>query len=734
MKPGIYQKFLAVCILIGLLSSCVDDENVPAGNVTNAKKPTVSDIQIKDVITTASTISIKGEVTAHNGYPVTERGICWGTTEELDILKDSHKSMTESNDSINLTADNLQSGTLYYFCLYAKNQVDVSYSKTASFTTTSGLGSVSTFIIENETRATSARAGGKILNQGEGEILERGVLYFKGPDFTDRDSIISTMAKDSFVCDLPRLSPATTYKVQAYVKNRYGIFRGDSVRFDTGTGLPELSAVSIITTKSNQAKVSANVISQGDTSLIERGFCWSKTDNPPNINNDTVLVVFSEHGLGYMEAILQPLTPNQTYHVAAFASNEFGTVYSPPITFKTSDNKPSVTTLGYEFDDDVSYVLYGRVTDIGDSNVHTVGICYSTNPNYLSTTSGAKVEIVLSPTLSETDGLPFDFSTGKINGLKGETTYYYRAYAMNGTNNPEYGNLSSFTTPPIFTLEPESFMGGRRIEGTSAYFAVGEKGYVLGGDKGPTYVNNLYSFFPFLNEQWHELDSYPAGSMSRQSIAVMDTKVYVLGGFGSDHLEKDDFYSYDIASNMWISKPVGPPPAYSRAGFSLGNEVVYVGGMKDTAKNEVWAYNVYTNVWTQKTDFPVHQYGGIAVNIKNTIYAGLGKNTANVGNTQLWKSNGALSAWIPEPSGSILSGNVIMGTVYDDKIYVIDKTSSTRYTIFEYNPGTQEWKRKSDLPTYNSLEISFMFTIRNRIYIGFANNDKVITYNPIWDN
>jgi hypothetical protein len=730
MKQLIYKIFVTVCLLTALLFSCIEDTVVPVEHVTNANVPVLSDIH--SVVTTASSIKIEGNVTEHKGYPVTERGICWGTTQTLSIENNPHKAQTDNNDAISLTADDLKSATLYYFCLYAKNNAGTGYSNWDSIRTNSGLGAVETFIVKDNTRATKAMAGGRITNRGEGAIQERGIIYYLKDDMTKRDSILSTMAQDSFTCVLSNLTPSKVYVVQAYVKNTFGLFKGDTLHFETGSGLPVVSDVSIETIKSNYAEVKAEVLSVGDTSLIKRGFCWKRTSTPipsPNINDDMLTVTFSNEGDGTMTARLQSLIPNQDYYVCAFAENEYGITYSTPQHFRTSSNIPTVTTLGSPLIQEMSVILSGIVTDIGESNVHTVGICYSTSSN--PTTLSPKVEF--SVTLFDHD-VPYPFSTGEITGLKGETIYHYRAYAINGNGTPAYGTDYTFQTPPIFTLEAESFTDGRRIEGSPAYFVINERGYLLGGDIGPNYVNRLWCYNPILdNRKWGDLNAYPAGNMELMATAVFsDSRVYVLGGLGSGLVEKDDFYMYDVVSNWWVSKTTGPPPAYSRTGFSLYSEVVYVGGIKDTAKNEVWAYNVNTDIWTQKADFPVSQYGGIAFNIQNNIYAGLGRNTANVGNKQLWKSNGALTAWIPESSGSILTGNIIAGTVYDNKIYVIDKISNTKYTIFEYDPATGNWKQKADLPNYY-WEISFMYTLHNRIYIGFANSDKVVIYHPLWD-
>ena len=731
MKQGIHYILLAVCLLLGLLYSCVDDETVPEKNVTNAKIPVLSDIS--SVVKTASTITIEGEVLEYNGYPVTERGICWGTGRQPDISKDSYKSQTGEGDLIKLTADDLKGATLYYFRLFATNQAGTAYSKLDSTITDDGLGRVETIIVAEHTRATTAKVGGYISARGEGAILEYGVYYYeKLKGVASKDSVISTMniaEKDTFLCDLPQLLPSTVYVIQAYVKNRFGIFMGSTKELTTGSGKPVLNDDITITPKSNQATVNAAVLGIGDAPLISRGFYWNKTGSL-TIFEDSLSVVFSGDGIGTMSAVIQPLIPTQVYYVFAYATNEYGTTYSPSKQFTTSSDKPTVTTLGAPVIGDSTVILEGRVMDVGASNVERVGVCYSTSQT--PSITDPKVEILLSPTLPE-ERVPYTFSTGAITGLKGATTYYYRAYATNNQG-VSYGSVSSFQTPLIFTQETESFTGGTRVEGSSAYFVIGQIGYLLGGDIGPSYINNLWIYDPVLiPDRWRERNAYTAGNLKWMSPAVIDTRVYVLGGLGAGSVEKDDFYVYNPVDNSWFQRPTGPGPGYLRAGFSLNNEIVYVGGMKDTAKNEVWAYDVLANSWTQKTDFPTKQYGGIAVTIENNVYAGLGKNTAGVGNTQLWKSNGALTTWIPESTGSILNGNIIVYTVLQGKIYVVDKTSSNSYTIFEYDPVTMVWTRKSDLPDYR-WDIQFMYAIRNRIYIGFADSNKVVSYNPLWDN
>ena len=732
MKQDKNKLFIAVCIFLGFLTACIDDENVDAGVVTNASTPTLSDIEIEEI--TASSVTLKGEVVSAQGYPVTERGIVWGTSDALDIEKDFHKSLTDnSSDSIRLTADELKGATPYYFSLYAKNRMGTGYSKVIEKTTNDGLGIVRTFYLPASIRATTASAGGLITDRGEGSLLERGIYYSQSRSMAAKDSIISLIEEDSFVCDLSGLRASTDYYIQAYVKNEFGIFRGDIEEFTTNPGLPVMEFISV-EPKSNEAQVIARVVSIGDASLVRRGFCWNRTGDPQaDVDNTLLVAIGSSGGLPFVGEI-RSLESNQVYYVRAFAENSFGIAYTTSYQFITSSDMPTVITLDPISVSNGSAIFGGTILDVGASNVTRIGVCYAANKAN-PTIYDTNVEIIINSPITEMHS-PYTFYTEAITELKGGTTYSIRAYAINGTGGgvPQYADAKILQTPPIFTQESESFKGETRIEGSSAYFVIGERGYLLGGDIGTNYSNSLWSYNPVLNnERWLELNKYDGGSMKWQSAAVMETRVYVLGGLGVGLDVKDDFYVYNNADNLWFPRSKGPDAAYSRAGFALNNEVFYVGGMKDTANNEVWGYQVYLNMWSQKADFPVNQYGGVALTIDDNVYVGLGKNTSGVGNKQLWRSSGSLTTWSPEPVGTDLSGNVLAGVVCNKKIYVIDKSPFNEYFIFEYDPAGQVWKRKSKLPSHY-WNILFMYTIRDRIYIGFADNDKVVVYDPLWDN
>jgi N-acetylneuraminic acid mutarotase len=353
----------------------------------------------------------------------------------------------------------------------------------------------------------------------------------------------------------------------------------------------------------------------------------------------------------------------------------------------------------------------------GKSDILSAGICYSSTVVEPSLDYGEYVNVI-----PDASGI----ISVELSGWKGRTRYYVRAYATN-SEGISYGEVMTFETPSVYSNSLAAFDGIARLQGSPAYCSVGNTAYILGGDLGPQCTYELWSYIA-LENRWLQLLPFPKGVVKWQAAVSYNTDVYVLGGIGSESEKRNDFSRYDSPRNMWFSMPVGPDSSYLRAGFLLGTEICFVGGMKDTAKNEVWAYEVGLGAWSQKVDFPIRQYGGIAVNINDTVYAGLGKSTTGICNRTLWKSSATLTTWTQEPLCTAINGGILAGVAYKNKIYVIDEA----YYIFEYNPSVQQWTTKSRLPASHQ-NIHCMYVLNDMIYIGLGMN-ALITYNPLWDN
>ena len=168
----------------------------------------------------------------------------------------------------------------------------------------------------------------------------------------------------------------------------------------------------------------------GDSTVTNRGVCWSTSQNPTLSDNHTV----DGSGSGSFISHITDLIPSTIYYIRAYAINGTDTVYGDPLCFVTLYAAlPIVITGSVESVSLSSAICGGNVTSDGDETVTTRGVCWSTSPN---------------PNTSDnytSDGNGTGGFSSLLSGLTPNTTYYVRAYATNGVGTA-YGEQQSFTT------------------------------------------------------------------------------------------------------------------------------------------------------------------------------------------------------------------------------------------------------------------------------------------------
>ena len=153
------------------------------------------------------------------------------------------------------------------------------------------------------------------------------------------------------------------------------------VLFTTGCKKPKEIAIpavaiqeSSVAVSYNKAWVVAEVVSDGDSEITERGFCYGKAGGALD---GQLLVEDGEPFIGELPDLL----PSTAYVCKAFAGNEAGRGYSSEFTFTTmSDTIPLVDTYTIK---DITYcsaVPSGQVLSSGGQEVMERGICYGTEP------------------------------------------------------------------------------------------------------------------------------------------------------------------------------------------------------------------------------------------------------------------------------------------------------------------------------------------------------------------
>jgi len=208
--------------------------------------------------------------------------------------------------------------------------------------------------------------------------------------------------------------------------------------------IPKLSTNFFIKLSSTSIRTGGEINSDGNSTILEQGICWS-TSPTPTINDNKQI---SANGTNSFQNILTNLNENSIYYIRAYATNSIGTGYGNEIMFSS---KVSVYT-------GVIYNIYmGSANSIPifdydeGMNYQGSGICWSTTPN---------------PTTSN------NTSDNTLTGIVLGNTYYVRAYIrLNGTT--YYGNEQCFKYAPLKYLASES----QEPEYDGIYTEMGEYNY-----------------------------------------------------------------------------------------------------------------------------------------------------------------------------------------------------------------------------------------------------------------
>lgn len=221
-----------------------------------------------------------------------------------------------------------------------------------------------------------------------------------------------------------------TYYVQAYAKNRLGTEYGEVRSFN-------LSGTTVVTTleptnvSSSGATLNGRIESVGTPAFSEKGFCYNKIGEPTV--SDTKVVVAGIKSGDYTYTCVG-LSPNTTYYVRAYAIQNGQVHYGTSFSFSTDMTATVVSTSGATNVTATSATLNGSIIKEGSPTYSEKGFCYATTPN----PTVSNIKQIVSGT---GEG---DFTT-TINSLSYNTTYYYKAYAIQN-GKVIYGSEVSFNT------------------------------------------------------------------------------------------------------------------------------------------------------------------------------------------------------------------------------------------------------------------------------------------------
>lgn len=386
---------------------------------------------------TENTASSGGEITNDGGASITQKGVCWGTSQNPTL---SNFRTTDGSGSASFTSAliGLNCNMVYYVRAYATNSEGVGYGLQLSFTTntcTANLPTLSTLPVTSITD-NSAQSGGDVTDDGGASVTAKGVCWSTSQNPTINDSFTTDgTGTGSYTSSITGLACETTYYVKAYATNTSGTTYGTQESFTTSScsaSSPTVTTTPVSSITETSAQGGGDVTSDGGAAVTAKGVCWSTSPSPAISDNYTS----DGSGTGTFISSLTGLSCGTTYYVRAYATNSAGTAYGTQESFITSQcpaTAPTVSTLSLSNITETSAQSGGDVTSDGGETVTARGVCWSTSS---------------SPTTSDnftTDGTGTGSFTSDISGLSPLTTYYVRAYATNSIGT-SYGNELNFLT------------------------------------------------------------------------------------------------------------------------------------------------------------------------------------------------------------------------------------------------------------------------------------------------
>lgn len=123
------------------------------------------------------------------------------------------------------------------------------------------------------------------------------------------------------------------------------------------------------------------------------------------------------------------------------------------------------------------------------------------------------------------------------------------------------------------------------------------------------------------NGAWVEAAAPPPPAQSEHASAVLDGKLYMLGGFGDPR----GFKRYDAVSDSWVILPMMPGGRDHLAAFALDGGVYFSGGGVEGGPDETTAafrYDVAASRWEARPELTTFNFGSHATVLNGRAFIG----------------------------------------------------------------------------------------------------------------
>lgn len=207
---------------------------------------------------------------------------------------------------------------------------------------------------------------------------------------------------------------------------------------------------------------------------------------------------------------------------------------------------------------------------------------------------------------------------------------------------------------------------------------------------------------------------------SEMSVAELDGKIYVMGGYPASRVTVRTVQVYDSAQNRWSFATPLPIPLNHSMAAAVNGRVYIIGGQTDANAaytNTVFEYNPATSNWTARAPMPTARSAGAPAVIGNLIYVAGGRPPRG---NDFAVYDALNNQWTTLPNLPTARNHLAAGAI-DGKVYVVGGRfeagfNSPMTAILEvYDPPTRIWTTNAPMPTVrggiNSMVLNGRFFV-----------------------
>lgn len=328
-----------------------------------------------------------------------------------------------------------------------------------------------------------------------------------------------------------------------------------------------------------------------------------------------------------------------------------------------------------------------------------------------------------------------------VNGIAGRD--YFASFAIgdkvyvgmgqasysNGCNSSgtrQYTDWYAYTPASNTWARIADFPGDYRNVGYVS-FSIGNKGYFGLGYANGNFASDFWEYDPAL-DVWTKKSDFPYRSYQAVGYAIGE-KGYVVGGMIYDNLnnfideEKQRNYEYDPATDNWIRKADLPSGLSSATGFAIGDKgYIGLGIGASGYSTEFFSYNTTTDSWSQIANYPKQsKQRAIGFSLGNLGYVIGGDNGVIADRKELYSYDPAADAWTLKQSypGNFQNQNISGGNnqnVVNNKFYYGLGHVSTLSVVcgtYSYSYSCGSWWSSSTCYSYYNV-YNYTFTYSNQ--------------------